>query len=227
MVMELYREKKINPFSSIGLLIVQIPIFIGLYSCLRRIVANPDALINFTYPFIHNLSWIKVLAKDIHRFDHTLFHVVDLTKAATAKGRGIYWPAMYIVLGSAIAQYYQSKQLLPDDPEKRGLRKILSEANSGKKADQSEVNAAVGRSTRYFLPALIFLITVNLPSALSLYWLTSGVTAYIQQAKILGQDKTELVAAADKTDKKVIEGEVVPPKTRSKKKKAAKKRKKR
>lgn len=232
LVMELYREKKINPFASIGLLIVQLPIFIGLYSVLRRIVVDPYSLINSSYPFIQNLGWMKELAHDISKFDHTLFGIVDLTKAATAKGRGIYWPAMFIVIGSAIAQYYQSKQLLPNDKEKRSLRKILREASSGQKADQSEVNAAVGRSTRYFLPALIFLITVNLASALSLYWFTSGLTAFIQQAKVLKQDKTELVDAADRTGKKVIEGEVLVQKPAAgqrtkKKKKSAKKRKKR
>src|SRR5476651_1890238 len=38
MVMELYKEKGINPFSSIGIVLLQLPIFIGLYSGLRRIV---------------------------------------------------------------------------------------------------------------------------------------------------------------------------------------------
>jgi YidC/Oxa1 family membrane protein insertase len=227
MVMALYKEKEINPFASIGLLILQIPIFIGLYSGLRRIVNDPHTLVTFSYSFIRNLSWMKILARDIGKFDHTLFGIVDLTRSAAGHGP-IYWPAMVIVLASATAQYFQSKQLLPSDPEKRSLRKILHDAGDGKKADQSEVNAAVGQSTRYFLPALIFLITVNLASALSLYWLASGVVAYAQQYKVLSRDDTELVAAADKTVKKeVIEGEVIPPKPRPKKKKPSKKRKKR
>ena len=79
---------------------------------------------------------------------------------------------MVIVLGSAIAQFFQSKQLLPNDKDSRGIRAILREAGNGKQADQSEVNAAVGRSTRYFLPVMIFFFTVDLASALSLYWLT-------------------------------------------------------
>ncbi|HLB66303.1 MAG TPA: membrane protein insertase YidC [Candidatus Saccharimonadales bacterium] len=40
LVMELYREKQINPFSSIGLVLLQIPIFIGLYSGLSRIIKD-------------------------------------------------------------------------------------------------------------------------------------------------------------------------------------------
>src|ERR1700759_4864375 len=57
MTMELYKEREINPFASIGILLVQLPILIGLYSGLRRITSNPHELITFSYPFIHNLPW--------------------------------------------------------------------------------------------------------------------------------------------------------------------------
>ena len=230
MVMELYKEREISPFGSLGVIIVQLIILIGLYSGLRRVIDNPNTLISFSYPALHNLSWLKTLAADIGQFDATLLGVVDLTKAALPKEGGIYWPAMIIVAGSAAAQYFQSKQLMPQDKEARGLRKILRDASSGKQADQSEVNAAVGQSTKYFIPALIFVFTVSLPSALGLYWLVSGVTAYFQQARVLGQDTAELEAIADKPDKKqVIEGEVIPSskaKTRKKKSSTAKKRRK-
>ncbi len=221
MVMQLYKERQINPFSSIGLVLLQIPIFIGLYSGLRRIVVDPHTLITFSYPFIQNLSWMKELAADITKFDSTLFGVVDLARPALKNGV-VYWPAMFIVIGSAFAQYLQSKQLLPTGGESRKLRNILKDASGGKQADQSEINAAVGRSTRFLLPAFIFLVTVNIASALSLYWLTSGVVAFIQQSRVLKQDETELVAAADKSTASVIEGEVVktkslPPSNKSKK----------
>ena len=125
-------------------------------------------------------------------------------------------PALIIVVASAVSQFFQSKQLLPNDKDSRSLRKILKDAGSGKQAEQGEVNAAVGRSTRYFLPGLILFITIGLPAALPLYWLTTGVVAYIQQAKVLSQDETELEAVADKpsTTKTVIEGEIIPPKNK-------------
>ena len=121
------------------------------------------------------------------------------------------------MLASAVAQFYQSKQLLPNNKDGRGLRAILKEANSGKKAEQSEVNAAVGQSTRYLLPFMIVLFTINLPSALSLYWLTGGIVAYIQQARVLGKDEQEMEAIADETGQ-VIEGEIVETKAKKTKK---------
>ncbi len=223
MMMELYKEKGISPFGSIGTLAVQLIILIGLYSGLRRVVDDPHAILTYSYTSLQNLPWLKELANNINRFDATLFGVVDLSRAAINKTGGFYYPALTIVLASAVAQYYQSKQLLPNPKDGRGLRSILKDAGGGKQADQSEVNAAVGQTTRYFLPFMIVLFTINLASALSLYWLTSGIVAYIQQARILGQDETEMEAIVDKSDAKIIEGEVVEkPKTTKSKPKAKK-----
>ena len=230
MLMELYKERGINPFATFPTLIVQLIVLIGLYSGLRRVIADPHAIVSFAYPSLQHLGWMKTLAHDIHRFDDTLFGVVNLNRAALGKS-GIYWPAMFIVLGSAIAQFYQTKQLMPDDKEKRSLRTILKEAGAGKQADQSEVNAAVGRSTRYFLPVMIFLFTVNIASALSLYWLVGGVVAYIQQSFILNKDETEMEAIADAKPSRDVaaipEAEIVKDKPKKSKKRTSKNKRRR
>jgi len=203
LLMELYKERGINPFATFPTLILQLIILIGLYSGLRRVINDPHALVTFAYPSLQHLPWMKTLAHNIHRFDDTLFGVVNLSRAALKKGGGIYWPAMAIVFGSALAQFYQSKQLLPTSKNSRGLRAILKSASDGKPADQSEVNAAVGQSTRYLLPVMIFLFTVNIASALSLYWLVGGVVAFIQQGFVLRQDETEMEVIADRPGKDV------------------------
>ena len=230
MVMALYKERGVNPFSSLGTVILQLPILIGLYSGIRRIITNPHNIVTFSYPFLQHMGWLRELAGNIGKFDHTLFGVVDLTRSAVEKGGGIYWPAMVLVIGSAASQYYQSKQLMPSDTDARKLKDILKNAGSGEKADQGEVNAAVGRSTRYFIPVMIFFLTVNIASALSLYWLVSGVIALIQQGSVLNKDEIELESDPKKSTKKssttktrvIIEGEVVekPKKSPKKTKKA-------
>jgi len=213
MMMELYKERGINPFGPIGIMILQIPILIGLYSGLRRVLNDPHQLVTFAYPGLQHLPWMKDLAANIHRFDATLFHVVDLTRSALGP-KGLYWPAMIIVLGSAVVQFYQSKQLTPTTKDSRSLKDILKDASSGRQTDQSEVNAAVGRSTRFLLPVMVFLFTVNLPSALGLYWLTGGVVALVQQWWLLREDAEEMEAEAAPAKggkPEIIEGEVVPP----------------
>jgi YidC/Oxa1 family membrane protein insertase len=225
MLMELYKEKGINPFATFPILIVQLIILIGLYSGLRRVISDPKAIVTFAYPGLQHLGWMQTLSHNIHQFDNTLFGIVDLSRAALNPHGGIYWPAMVIVVGSAVAQYYQSKQLLPDTKDQRSLRAILKEAGQGKQADQSEVNAAVGRSTRYLLPVMIFLFTVNIASALSLYWLVGGIVAYIQQSIVLRGDEEEMEAVADKPSKSVAdipEAEVVEPSSAAKAAKSSK-----
>ncbi len=230
MLMELYKERQISPFGSIGVLIIQIIILIGLYRGLYKVIGNPHELVQNSYSFLRNLSWLKTLAADIGRFDASLLGLVDLKRAALHRG-GIYMPAMVLVLGSAISQYYQGKQLMPVGKDSRKLRQILKDASTGKQTDSGEVNAAVGRNTRFLFPVMIFFFTVNLASALSLYWLVSGVTAYLQQARILVRDEQEMEVVGDRSDNTaIIEGEVVtrkPGTTAAKKASRKKKRRRR
>ncbi len=214
MMMAMYKEQGVNPFGSFGLLLLQLPILIGLYSGLHRLIVEPKEIVDFAYPFIQNMSWIEHLSHNIHDFDATLFGVVDLTRAAVGPA-GLYWPALLIVIGSAVIQYFTSKQLMPSDKDARKLRDILKAAGDGKQADQSEVNAAVSRSTRFLLPAMIFVFTINIASGLGLYWLVGGLVAYIQQSIVFSKDETEIAQSTQtKTSKKingkeVIEGEVI------------------
>jgi YidC/Oxa1 family membrane protein insertase len=231
LMMELYKERGISPFGQIGIIILQIPILLGLYAGLQKVLKDPHELVSFAYPFLQDMSWLKELGSNIHLFDHTLLHVVDLTKPALSNG-GVYWPALLIVIASAVAQFFQSRQLTPQDKDARSLRVILREAKSGKQADQSEINAAMARSTQYMLPALVLLFTIHIASALSLYWLVSGLVAFIQQSIILKEDSTEMDAEADKPGaeraKKAVEAEIVsePAKKKASKKPARKKRRK-
>lgn len=197
LTMELYKEREINPLSSLGIIIVQAVILIGLYIGLNRVIKNPHQMISFSYPVLHHLGWMKTLGTDIHRFDNSLFGVIDLHKSAISKS-GIYWPAMVLVVGSAAAQFFQSRQLMPKSGDQRGLRQILREAGQGRQADQTEVNAAVGRSTMYILPLFIFIISVNFAAALPLYWLTGSLVALGQQSRILREDVQEAEAEAGK-----------------------------
>ena len=211
MLMELYKEKGINPLATFPILILNLIVLLGLYSGIRRVVNDPHTLVTFAYPFVQNLSWIHSLSINIHLFDNTLFGVIHLGQSAIGKA-GVYWPALLLVAGSALAQFYQAKQLMPTSKDQRGLKAILKDAGRGKQADQSEINAAVGSSTKYMIPMMVFLFTISLPAALSLYWLTGGIVAIIQQGIVLGKDETEMEAIADKPSrdlKSIPEAEVV------------------
>lgn len=192
LTMELYKERQINPFASLGIVLVQAPILIGLYFAIQRLIKDPQEIIDFSYSFIH-FGWLDTLAGNIHQFDSSLFGVVDLTRAAVSP-KGAYWPALVIVGLSAVTQFFQTKQLMPSAKDARSLRSILAEAGQGKQADQSEVTAAVGRGTLFIIPFVVFIFGLNFPAALPLYWLISSGVALIQQSKILREDVAEAEA---------------------------------
>ena len=192
MLMELYKERGINPIGTFPTLIVQLIVLIGLYTGLQKVIRDPHTLVTFAYPALqHNLGWLNQLAHNIKLFDNTLFGFIDLKRAAIGP-HGFYFGGFVLVLGSAVAQFFQAKQLLPDTQDKRGLRAILKEAGQGKQTDQAEVNAAVSRGTIFLLPAVVLFFTITLPAALSLYWLTGGIVAFIQQSIVLRRDETEM-----------------------------------
>jgi membrane protein insertase Oxa1/YidC/SpoIIIJ len=137
----------------------------------------------------------KYLA-DISKFDQSFLGSVDLTRSAIEKDQPLYLPALLLVFGSAIIQYFQIKQTLPKDKNARKLRDILKEANTGKQADSSEINAAMGRNLAYFMPVLIFFLTLGFPAALALYWFVGGLIAYAQQSRLLQQDEYMMTTAS-------------------------------
>lgn len=223
MMLALYKEKGINPFGQIGIMLIQLPILIGLYVGLQRILKDSQQLVDFSYGFIQHLPWMKELATNIHLFDASFIGLVDLTKPAYGVN-GLYWPALVVVAASAFIQFYQSKQLSLTPGETRRIRDILKDAKDGKEADQSELNAAMSRNLIYFLPVMVFFFTIGLPAALSLYWLASGVIAFIQQSIILNDDTKELEAEVSESVetrvKKAKEAEIVsetPSKNKTKK----------
>jgi YidC/Oxa1 family membrane protein insertase len=236
MMMELYKERGVNPLGTIPVLIVQVVILIGLYSGLRKVIDNPKDIYNFAYPALQHFGWMKHIAHHTGEFDNTLFGLFDLKRSALGPA-GLYIPGLILVTGSAAVQFLTSRQLMPVDKDARKLRHILKAAGNGKQADQSEVNAAVGRSTQYLIPFMVFLFTINLPAALSLYWLTGGIVAYIQQAIALREDESDMEKLADDNTKKDVskiqEAEIVAepakpkpaPKKKATRKKSAKRRK--
>lgn len=221
LMMELYKEREINPFASIGIILAQLPILIALYQGLTKLINDPQAIFTISYSWVQNLPYIQRLASNIGQFDETLLGFVDLTKPAL-NGGSVYWPAMIIVLASVVVQYFQSKQLIMTGGPSRSLRAIFKDSATGKEVDQTEVQAATARFTLFFIPFIIFFVSATLASALALYWLVGGLVAWYQQTRILKQDADEMIAIVDKEP---AVAEVIPPKNKTKKKKPTAKKK--
>ena len=200
LMMELYKKHGVNPFRSIGILIIQIPIFIALYRVIQIMTLHRDEIAKYTYDFFKNIPAISELIHHPEQFNEKLFGLIDLTQHAIGEHIDIFLIVLAIV--AAITQFIMSKQTMPQTESSRGLRQILKEAADGKEADQSEINAVITGRMIYLLPVFMLFVMLNLPGALALYYATSNIVATIQQHFILKRDEEELEEIADEASAK-------------------------
>ncbi len=196
MMMELYKKHGVSPFRSIGLLLIQLPIFIALYLVIQIFTLHRNELAKWTYDFLENIGPIKHIVENPQAFNEKLFGVVDLTQHAFSSG-AINWILVALAVAAAAGQFYQTRQTMPQDGSKRKLRDILSEAADGKQADQSEINNAIMGKMTFVLPFFMLFIMLSLPGAIALYYATSTLVTVFQQWLILRQDEEELEEIAD------------------------------
>lgn len=212
--MELYKEHEIKPFATIGTLLIQIPIFIALYQAVLKLINDPSILQTFSYSWVRDLPWVKELAANPELFSPEFLGIFDLTQNAP------YWGAFFLAAVATAVQYMQSKLMIRDQQDARKLSEILKESAAGKEVDQAEVTAAVSRGMMYFLPFITFIFAISVPSALSLYLLTSSAIGYYQQKRVLDQDQVEMTAVAEAEPKKTAAKKAAKkPKPAAKKKK--------
>jgi YidC/Oxa1 family membrane protein insertase len=85
-ILEIYKEKKINPFSGIFVLLIQLPILISLFQIFRKGVGEEE--MSQLYSFISNPGVI----------DTTFLNIVDISS-----------PNAFLAILAAGGQYYQMK----------------------------------------------------------------------------------------------------------------------
>ncbi len=198
--MELYKKHGVNPFGTIGVLLIQLPIFIALYHVIQIFTMHRDQVAQYTYNFLEGIPAISQIIQHPEQFNEKLLGVVDLTKSAFSGGRVDIFLVL-LAIAAAVTQYIMSKQTMPHEESNKKLRDVLSEAADGKEADQAEINAIVMSKMIKVLPFFMLFVMLTLPGALALYYATSNIVAVIQQHFILKQDEHELEDIADEKPK--------------------------
>ncbi|HUC87321.1 MAG TPA: YidC/Oxa1 family membrane protein insertase [Candidatus Saccharimonadales bacterium] len=164
LLMELYKEKGVNPFAPIVPILVQFPLLFAFYVVLRDSV-KPAEISHLAYPFVEHMQQVAAVIHHQIAFNPTLFGLVNLTK-----------PSAIIAFIAAAAQFYQTWQLRPQTMAAAG--------------DQAKMMTSMTMA----LPVLTFVVGLRLPSALALYWVVTSLVAAFQQYRILLRDAHELEA---------------------------------
>ena len=224
--MDLYKRYNVKPFASILTLIIQLPIFIAIFSAIR-VIATPlpqDNLMNRAYDIVaYEGSEIKDLEekqavyltdlqnaeipaeeKASYDFEPRLFGLINLNVKASDVLMGKFsWSALFILVCAVMAsvvQYWATKQQMPSgkSEKKKRFRDILKEAKDGKEIDDSDISAMTTGQMSMMMPIMMFIIMFNLNGALAFYYFLSNIITVIQQRIVLKKVDAEIDATTDK-----------------------------
>lgn len=154
--MELYKEAGMNPFSSILVMFIQIPVLIALYMSVTRGggVTLPDINIDVLYSFVHVPQTVSM---------HFL-GFIDITKKS-----------LPLAILAGIAQFAQGYFVFPKLPP-RDPNTPASMKDDFARSMQIQM--------RYVMPIMIGVIAYTISAVVGLYFIISSITAIIQELLI-------------------------------------------
>lgn len=145
-IMALYRAKGVNPFSSILLLLIQLPIIFGLYWVFYK-GGLPDIKPEWLYSFVTEPS--------VAAISMMFLGIVDMG------GRSVV-----LSLLAGVTQFIQAKLSFPPLPPKK-------EGEEPSFKDDLQRNLQL--QMKYGLPVIVAIISYTISSAVALYWVTSNI----------------------------------------------------
>lgn len=200
--MELYKKHGVSPFRSIGILLVQLPIFIALFQVIQIIALRRDEIERFAYSFMENIPSIRQMIDNPDNFNHNFLGFINITERALSSSTVVTAVSLFaLAIAAAVTQYFMSRQTMPQSNSSKKFSDLMKEAANGGQPDQAEMNSLVMGKMIKFLPIFMFFIMINLPGALALYYTVSNLVAVFQQGRLLKSDVEEIVEAVDKQTK--------------------------
>jgi YidC/Oxa1 family membrane protein insertase len=155
-MMSIYKEAKINPFASIFVVLLQIPIIISLYYSVYSGggVALPDINIELLYSFI----------KEPIEITMNFLGVVDIAGKSIA-----------LALLAGITQYIQVRLVMPKPPDREPDAKLSM---------KDEVMRNMSVQMRFVMPVLVAVIAYTISAAIALYFVVSNLVTIAQEVYV-------------------------------------------
>jgi YidC/Oxa1 family membrane protein insertase len=161
---KLYAEHQVSPFSSLsGCLpaLVQMPVLIGLYRGITNATTNLTSV-------SHHFLWITDVSKSGAQACCT-----TVGSKSTDWSQVFAHPAVIILpLLAAILTFAQSRMMMPP------LRPDMT--------DQERTMGNVTKQMSVIFPIIIFVLSLNFPQGLALYWVTGTLFMVLQQYHLVG-----------------------------------------
>lgn len=158
-LLELYKRDKVNPAASCLPLLVQLPIFIGLYQALRDGLASKG--LNLLYPFVANPGTVN----------QSFLGFIDLSH-----------PNYVLAILAGVVQYFQTSRMLK---KPNALSAPPKEVSGSKGAEDESMATMMNRQMVYMMPLVTVFIGFQLPGGLALYWLIMSLLTLLQQELLM------------------------------------------
>ncbi|MBI1862800.1 YidC/Oxa1 family membrane protein insertase [Candidatus Microgenomates bacterium] len=182
--MRLYKEAGINPASGCLTAIIQMPVFIGLYSTLN--IFLHDGTSAKAINEINKILYIPAL-----KIQHVDTHFFGLNLAVSPQKAGMWFyylvPVVTGLLQYAQAKYATPQALTPATPAPKKSDKKLAvkgEEPEEKKDSQGDFQKAMNTQMKYFFPFMIGYFAFTLPVGLSLYWNIFSIFSILQYRRV-------------------------------------------
>jgi YidC/Oxa1 family membrane protein insertase len=180
MLMELYKEKEVNPFSACLPALLQFPILIAIFIVFRRSTGDINQIANILYNPIEKLPHIQQVLSGQLPFNSTLLGILPMTKSS----------AILAIL-AGLTQLIQVKMITP--------RK--------QKTNSQDPQAQMTAMMNYTFPTLTVFIAWSLPAALPLYWIITNIVSIFQQWLVMRKEvdvmeEVDVVQVVSKTKNK-------------------------
>ncbi|NTU46222.1 YidC/Oxa1 family membrane protein insertase [Candidatus Roizmanbacteria bacterium] len=175
--MRLYKEAGVNPASGCLVALIQLPVFIGLYSSLNifiqaqstaKAIAEINSVLYFPFLKIHSLNpWFLGVN-------------LALTPAQLHNPIGLLIP---VITGGL--QYFQYSISMPTPPKQE---KSL-EKKDEKPSSSEDFQKAMNMQMKYLLPVMFGFFSWNLPIGLAVYWNIFSLFSIMQYMRFNAQHK--------------------------------------
>ena len=175
--LRLYKEAGINPASGCLFMIIQIPVFIGLYNTLSVFLLN-----GHTAKVIADIN--KVLYSPLLKIQTIDPWFLGFNLITTPQ-KGGQWYYYLIPLITGVLQYLQVQTSMPSSTTAAVVPATSSEGDKNKKVDSTgDFQKAMNTQMKYIFPLMIGWFSFTLPVGLSLYWNIFSLFSIIQSKQL-------------------------------------------
>lgn len=171
--MKLYQQAGINPGAGCLFMIIQIPIFIGLYNTLSLFLMNGGGA-----KIIENINrvlyfpFLKINSIDSWFFGFNL---------ALSPAKTKIWYYFLIPIITAILQFFQASISTMPVEEKKTTNEMIEKKE---KDNRDDFQKAMNTQMKFFFPLMIGWFSYSLPVGLSLYWNIFSIFSIFQYRQL-------------------------------------------